>query len=182
MYVKNNNNFVSQHILGYLHFFGEGAIISPSQYNFQPRTSHNFSIIMVFSHIHSLYKQTCKHNWRKLRANFPHIILHFFWEKLILKVFNIGYLCAVVFRCFPKKADSEFYVIFSSDVVGPSRRRFLLHVVLCLASVIFIQMGRLTQHHTQLPGNRSTPILLLSLCLFTFLNRPITVVFPPIVL
>lgn len=72
-------------------FSGEGAIISPLQYNFQPSTSHNFSIIMVFSHIHSLYKQTCKHNWRKLRAIFPHIILHFFgrslfWKCLILDI------------------------------------------------------------------------------------------------
>lgn len=89
MYVKNNNNFVSQHILGYLHFSGRYHLTP--QYNFQPSTSHNFSIIMVFSHIHSLYKQTCKHNWRKLRAIFPHIILHFFgrslfWKCLILDI------------------------------------------------------------------------------------------------
>lgn len=165
------------------------------QYNFQPSTSHNFSIIMVFSHIHSLYKSSgvgatvyveSKTNMQaqleKDQSNFPTHYFTFFGRGMFWKCLILDICAAIVSRCFPKKADSEFYVFSLSVVVGPNRRLFLFHVMLCLALVIFVQMGRLTQHHTQLPGNRSTPILLLFLCLFTFLNRLITVVFPPIVL
>lgn len=107
MYVKNNNNFVSQHILGYLHFSGRAQYHLTPQYNFQPSTSHNFSIIMVFSHIHSLYKSSgvratvyveSKTNMQapstigESSERFSHTLFYIFREKLILKVFNIGYL------------------------------------------------------------------------------------------